>query len=274
MSTRPLVVVSGAFDDMRARDVLFVQQAAALGSVTALVWSDELVQSRMGWSPRFPLVERLYFVDALRYVARAIPLPTGAEVEALPDLAGERMAAWVEPEGSATAAQRAYCRDRHIEYHVLPSATSSAFPEPPPQPVVAGRKTVIVSGSFDWFHTGHVRFLEEASRYGNLYAVVGHDANIRRLKGDGHPLLREDERRYMVGSIRCVTQALISTGDGWLDADPEVRRIQPDLYIVNEDGDKGGKREYCERLGIEYVVLSRTPAPGLPARSSTELRGF
>ena len=78
----------------------------------------------------------------------------------------------------------------------------------------------------------------------------------------------------MVGSIKYVKQALISSGEGWLDADPEIRRLQPDIYAVNEDGDKGGKREYCASRGIEYIVLKRTPAPGLPRRSSTDLRGY
>jgi hypothetical protein len=50
--------------------------------------------------------------------------------------------------------------------------------------------------------------------------------------------------------------------------------LQPDIYAVNEDGDKGGKREYCAARGLEYLVLKRTPAPGLPRRSSTDLRGF
>ena len=78
----------------------------------------------------------------------------------------------------------------------------------------------------------------------------------------------------MAGSIRYVTQALVSSGDGWLDADPEIQRLKPNIYAVNEDGDKGGKREYCIQRGIEYLVLKRTPAPGLPKRSSTDLRGF
>jgi hypothetical protein len=60
----------------------------------------------------------------------------------------------------------------------------------------------------------------------------------------------------------------------WRDADPEIKKLQPDIYAVNEDGDKGGKREYCKKNGIEYLVLKRTPAPGLPRRSSTDLRGF
>jgi glycerol-3-phosphate cytidylyltransferase-like family protein len=78
----------------------------------------------------------------------------------------------------------------------------------------------------------------------------------------------------MVQSIRFVTEALISSGNGWLDAEPEIQRVKPDIYAVNEDGDKGGKREYCKKRGIEYLVLNRTPAPGLPRRSSTDLRGF
>jgi hypothetical protein len=59
-----------------------------------------------------------------------------------------------------------------------------------------------------------------------------------------------------------------------LDADPEIKRLKPDIYIVNEEGDKGGKREYCKKLGIEYLVLKRIPAKGLLQRSSTDLRGF
>jgi glycerol-3-phosphate cytidylyltransferase-like family protein len=94
------------------------------------------------------------------------------------------------------------------------------------------------------------------------------------LKGGGHPLLSQEERRYVVGSIKYVKQALISSGHGWLDADPEIKMLKPDMYAVNDDGDQGGKREYCEKLGIEYLVLKRAPAPGLVQRRSTDLRGF
>jgi glycerol-3-phosphate cytidylyltransferase-like family protein len=119
-----------------------------------------------------------------------------------------------------------------------------------------------------------VRFFEEVSSHGDLYVAVGHDANVRLLKGEGRPLFPQAERRYLVGSIRFVTQAMVSTGDGWLDAEPEIQRLKPDVYAVNEDGDVPEKRDYCEQHGIEYLVLNRTPAPGLPKRSSTELRGF
>jgi cytidyltransferase-like protein len=148
------------------------------------------------------------------------------------------------------------------------------FPEPPPMPSTPGRKKIIATGCYDWFHSGHARFCEEASAYGDLYVLIGHDANIRLLKGEGHPLFPQDERRYAVGSIKYVKRALITSGEGWLDADPEIWRLKPDIYVVNEDGDKGGKREYCAKMGLEYLVLQRTPAPGLPRRTSTNLRGF
>jgi glycerol-3-phosphate cytidylyltransferase-like family protein len=103
---------------------------------------------------------------------------------------------------------------------------------------------------------------------------VGHDANVRLLKGEGHPLFPQDERRYLVQSIRYVKQALISTGHGWTDAEPEIALIKPDICAVNEDGDKPEKRSFCEAHGIQYVVLKRIPKEGLPQRQSTNLRGF
>ena len=98
--------------------------------------------------------------------------------------------------------------------------------------------------------------------------------HIKLLKGEGHPMFPAVERRYMAGSIRHVKQALVSTGHGWLDAEPEIERIRPDIYAVNEDGDRPEKSEFCEAHGIEYRVLKRLPMEGLPKRQSTDLRGF
>ncbi|MFA5851381.1 MAG: hypothetical protein WC820_01655, partial [Spirochaetales bacterium] len=93
-------------------------------------------------------------------------------------------------------------------------------------------------------------------------------------KGEGHPLFPDYERQYVVASIRDVARALVSSGSGWLDAEPEIKALGAERYVVNEDGDKPEKRRYCEDHGIEYIVLSRIPAAGLPPRTSTDLRGF
>jgi len=274
MSAIGSVVVSGGFDDIRARHLRLLQQAAALGEVTVLLWSDESFQKLTGKAPRFPAAERLYLLQAVRYVSRVLLASAPASPNSLPDMDGLQFSVWVDEENAQNAARAEYCRKHGLRYHVVPELDLRHFPAVTPLPSCAGRKKVIVTGCYDWFHSGHVRFFEEVSTYGELYVVVGHDANIRLLKGEGHPLVPQDERRYLVGSIRHVHEALISTGDGWLDAEPEIRRLNPDIYAVNEDGDKGGKREYCQKAGLEYLVLKRTPAPGLAARSSSELRGF
>ncbi|MBI5387187.1 MAG: adenylyltransferase/cytidyltransferase family protein [Verrucomicrobia bacterium] len=268
------IVVAGAFDDLRSGHLRFLEEAAKLGDLTVLLWPDDAVQQLTGQAPKFPQAERLYFLNAVRYVSQVSLVSGPVQADALPEVPGYRPDVWVVGDCRANPAKEAHAAARGVAYHVLSGERQPGFPEPPPLPTPPGRKKVVVTGCYDWFHSGHVRFFEEVSAYGDLYVIIGHDANIRLLKGEGHPLLPQDERRYLVGSIKFVKQALISSGDGWLDADPEIQRLKPDFYAVNEDGDRGGKREYCAKQGIEYLVLKRAPAPGLPKRSSTDLRGF
>ncbi|HXP60156.1 MAG TPA: adenylyltransferase/cytidyltransferase family protein [Dongiaceae bacterium] len=268
------VLVTGAFEDVRSRHFRFLEEAARFGEVTVAVWPDAAMQRLTGKPPTFPLAERLYLLNAIRYVHRAMPLEGAADADAPPALQGFQADVWLDEPCPANPARLAAARQHGLEYRVLPAELLQGFAQPPPQPAAPGRKKVMVTGCYDWFHSGHVRFFEEVSAYGDLYVIVGHDANIRLLKGPGHPLLPQEERRYLAGSIRYVTQALISSGDGWVDAEPEIQRLKPDIYAVNEDGDRGGKREYCAQRGIQYLVLKRLPAPGLPGRTSTDLRGF
>ena len=78
----------------------------------------------------------------------------------------------------------------------------------------------------------------------------------------------------MVGAVRSVHRGMVSSGSGWMDAEPEIAEVGPAFYVVNEDGDQPEKRDFCRAHGIEYVVLERRPQEGLEARSSTTLRGF
>jgi len=276
MSAPVQVAVTGLFDNPRSPALRFLQETARLGEVTVLLWPDDAPREAGAEPCKFPLAERAYFLQALRYVKHVIPVTGAIAANALPDAPGFHPGLWVVEEAQAGPAQRGFCEKAHLPYRVLGGEQLRGFPPPPtaPAPARAARKKVIVTGTYDWFHSGHVRFFEEAGGLGDLYVVVGHDANIRLLKGEGHPMFPQEERRYMVQSIRFVTQALISTGEGWLDAAPEIERLKPDIYAVNEDGDRGGKREYCREHGVEYRVLKRIPAPGLPRRSSTDLRGF
>ena len=274
MNTLPKkVIVAGAFDDMRSRQIRFLEEASKLGPVMCLLWSDDTCQRLSGKAPKFPAAERTYFLSNLRYVTgvKVIDKDTGLHTVPVSETAGAQ--AWVVDATQDSPDKKKFCEVNKIGCRVIADEELKGFPMQPATPT-PGRKKVMVTGCYDWFHSGHVRFFEEVSAYGDLYVVVGHDANIKLLKGEGHPLIPEDERRYVCGSVRFVTQALVSSGEGWLDAEPEIKSLKPDIYAVNEDGDKGGKREYCQKMGLEYLVLKRTPAPGLPKRSSTDLRGF
>lgn len=132
-------------------------------------------------------------------------------------------------------------------------------------------KKVMVSGCFDLLHSGHVQFFKEASAYGDLYVSIGSDANIIHLK-NRKPVNTEAERLFMVKSIRYVKDAFVSQEMGVLDFKESIKKIKPDYFIVNTDGDSPAKRELVESLKIQYIVLERLPAKELKARSTTDLR--
>jgi cytidyltransferase-like protein len=132
------------------------------------------------------------------------------------------------------------------------------------------RKKVFVSGCFDLLHSGHIAFLTEAAGYGDLYVCIGSDKTVFELKGR-YPIITQAERKYMLDALKCVTECRINTGSGLLDFLHELHDIQPDIFVVNEDGHSIGKQDLCKQLDIEYIVLKRLPHGNLPARSTTAL---
>jgi cytidyltransferase-like protein len=269
-------IVSSGFDDPRSRHIRLLEEAAKLGELQVILWTDEQVRELTGKDPKFPLAERKYYLENIRYVSGVSVWEKFMVADELPAIDDAAPDLWVVGEDDDSLAKQVWCEAQGMDYAVIPNPVLDAFPEADlePHPPTPGKKKVLVTGCYDWFHSGHVRFFEEVSELGDVYAVVGHDANIALLKGEHHPMYRQDERRYIVASLKNVHQAFISTGEGWLDAAPEIARIQPDVYAVNDDGDKGGKGDFCKERGIEYVVLKRTPKEGLAKRSSTDLRGF
>ena len=238
------IVVAGPFDDLRLRHFRYLDEATKYSSdqrcrLRVKLWSDDAVVAATGKPPKFPAAERKYVLEAIRFV-------TAVEVIDQP----LRMETPVD----------------EVRVREVPPA--------PPVPLNPQGSKVLVTGCYDWFHSGHVAFFEECAALGDLYVGVGSDSTIAGLKGAGHPLFPQDQRRYIVSACRFVTHAFVSTGTGWLDAEPELRKIRPQIYAVNEDGDKPAKRAFCEANGIDYRVLKRVPKPGLPARQSTALRGF
>lgn len=129
-------------------------------------------------------------------------------------------------------------------------------------------KKVLVSGCYDLLHGGHIAFFKTAAAYGRVYVSIGRDNNLMLLKGK-KPYFSEEERLYIVKSIKYVEDAFLASGSGMLDFEPDLRRLKPDIFIVNHEGHTAEKEKLCAELGIEYLVLERIPEPGLPLRSSS-----
>ncbi len=253
--------------------VRFLQEVARLGRPRRL-WSDTAIESRTGRPPAFPQRERLFLARALRCVDSAGVVHRDP-AEVLTDIVsrGDTLVVGSDEDDHDL---RARCQARGVDYRVIRPADLGGFPPFADEvlPPSSGTPRVVVTGCFDWLHSGHVQFFREAATLGELHVVVGSDRNVELLKGPGHPLQHQDERRYMVQAVRSVHRGLVSTGSGWMDAEPEIDSIAPHVYVVNEDGDRPEKREFCRAHGLDYVVLRRKPHGGLPRRTSTDLRGF
>jgi cytidyltransferase-like protein len=133
------------------------------------------------------------------------------------------------------------------------------------------QKIVFVSGCFDILHSGHIAFLNEAAQYGDLYVGLGSDKTIYDLKGR-NTVNSEEERLYMLEALSCVHNVRINKGSGILDFVEDMKAINPDVFIVNEDGHTPEKEQICREFGIGYKVLKRIPHANLPVRSTTSLR--
>ena len=265
-------MVSSSLDDLSLIDVRRLQEAHRLGNVHVRLPSDRLVRSRTGRPPVFPQRERSFLAGHLRYVDSIGVVQTTDAV--LRPVGGQRPDLVVAGPAGDDPGLEAACARRGVAFRSIPDGALSGLPEDALPPSSPAARRVVVTGCFDWLHSGHIQFFLDAAALGELYVVVGSDRNVRHLKGPGHPLRNQDERRYMAQAVRAVHRAEVSTGRGWMDAEPEIGRIQPQLYVVNEDGDQPEKRAFCRAHGLEYVVLQRRPHRGLPQRTSTALRGF
>jgi cytidyltransferase-like protein len=136
---------------------------------------------------------------------------------------------------------------------------------------VNNQKKVFVTGCFDILHSGHIAFLKEASQFGDLYVGLGSDKTVYDLKGR-KTINSEDERLYMLEALSCVHRVNINKGSGILDFLEDMTALNPDVFIVNEDGHTPEKEKICSDLKIDYKVLKRIPHANLPVRSTTSLR--
>ena len=107
-------------------------------------------------------------------------------------------------------------------------------------------KKIVVNGTFDILHLGHLRLLEYAKSFPDSFVLVliDSDARVKQLKGPSRPIHSEYERASFLSALRCVDKVEI------FDSDAELRKyikdFDPDLMI------KGGDYRNKPVIGSEY----------------------
>ncbi|MEE8640661.1 MAG: adenylyltransferase/cytidyltransferase family protein [bacterium] len=121
----------------------------------------------------------------------------------------------------------------------------------------AGQKAVFTNGVFDVLHVGHVRYLEEASRLGDVLVVaVNSDRSARRLaKGPGRPFNSADDRVLVVAALWCVSFVTVFDEDTPLEL---IKLLVPDVLV------KGGDWPPSEIVGADVVTAAGGEVLSLP----------
>jgi D-glycero-beta-D-manno-heptose 1-phosphate adenylyltransferase len=97
----------------------------------------------------------------------------------------------------------------------------------------AGERITLANGNFDLLHVGHVRYLRGAKALGGkLVVAINSDESVRTLKGDGRPLIPEQERAEIVAALADVDAVVIFPE---LDVRPIIREIRPDIQAKGTD---------------------------------------
>ena len=119
-----------------------------------------------------------------------------------------------------------------------------------------GKRLVFTNGVFDLLHVGHVRYLAEARSLGDaLVVAINSDRTVHSLKGEGRPIVNEDERAEILSALRQVDYVTIFD-----DISPRtlIAQLLPDVLV------KGGDYSLDEIHGREEVEAAGGKVVSLP----------
>ncbi len=119
-----------------------------------------------------------------------------------------------------------------------------------------GKKVVFTNGCFDILHVGHLRYLNEAKRQGDVLVVgVNSDLSVKRLKGESRPINTEEDRAEMLSGLTSVDYTVIFPEDTPEDL---IGKLKPSIHVKGGDYTKEDLPEtkIVESYGGEVRILS------------------
>jgi rfaE bifunctional protein nucleotidyltransferase chain/domain len=139
----------------------------------------------------------------------------------------------------------------------------------------AGERVVLTHGAFDLLHPGHIEFLENAqSAWEILCVVVDRDEIVQKSKGNGRPVIPEQERAELLAALACVDYVVI--GDEDLQQEI-VEQLAPNVTVMGVSAEIAGNAKrnvarYSTSALVEKAKSAKTPGVGSAGTSSHQHR--
>jgi len=96
-----------------------------------------------------------------------------------------------------------------------------------------GKKIVFTNGVFDILHLGHLSYLEESKKLGDLLVIgVNSDRSTRSIKGKGRPFNGERDRAQLLAGLKCVDIVVLFDEESPLEV---IKKLRPDFLVKGSD---------------------------------------
>src|SRR3712207_93084 len=118
-----------------------------------------------------------------------------------------------------------------------------------------GKIVVFTNGCFDILYVGHLRYLEEAKRQGDILIIgVNSDASVKRLKGETRPINSEKDRAEMLCGLAAVDYTVLFEEDTPIEL---LEELKPSIHVKGGDYAKEElpETETVEKHGGEVRIL-------------------
>lgn len=117
-------------------------------------------------------------------------------------------------------------------------------------------KKVLIAGTFDLIHPGHIYLINEAAKLGDVYVIVATDKNRELYSGEA-PIVPEDQRLAVMKSIKNVKDAKLGRHDN--DTLKTVEEIQPDIVLLGPNQKYSSKtlKKGLKEIGFNDIEVRR-----------------
>lgn len=117
-------------------------------------------------------------------------------------------------------------------------------------------KKVLIAGTFDLIHPGHLFLINEAAKLGDVYVIVSTDKNRELYSGEA-PIVPEQQRLKVIKGIKNVKAARLGRSDN--DTLKTVEEIYPDIILLgpNQKYDMATLKKGLKNLGLEHIKIQR-----------------